>query len=138
MINFRADIKAMGAVRMTRRGKFVDKRAIAYLDYKKKIESIAKQTISKSGDGLLTGPLNVKVLFYFAPPKSYTKKKRQQILDGELLYIKKPDIDNLVKGVLDGMNNVIYKDDNQIVSVTASKHYADTDYIEVFIEETGE
>ena len=40
------------------------------------------------------------------------------MLNGELLPAKKPDIDNIVKAVLDALNEVAYRDDTQAVSYT--------------------
>ena len=37
---------------------------------------------------------------------------------------KKPDIDNICKIVLDGLNGVAYADDKQIVSLSANKYFA--------------
>lgn len=39
--------------------------------------------------------------------------------------ITKPDVDNLVKAVLDGMNGVLYADDSQIIDLRVVKAYAD-------------
>ena len=37
---------------------------------------------------------------------------------------KKPDIDNICKIVLDGLNGVAYADDKQVISLTANKCFA--------------
>ena len=37
---------------------------------------------------------------------------------------KKPDIDNICKIVLDGLNGVAYADDKQVVSLIANKYFA--------------
>ena len=37
---------------------------------------------------------------------------------------KKPDIDNVCKIVLDGLNGVAYADDKQVVSLSANKYFA--------------
>lgn len=54
----------------------------------------------------LTCPLKVKVKFYrkYAP---FTKNFG--------------DVDNLLKGLFDGMNGIVFKDDSQIVKVFAEK-----------------
>ena len=36
---------------------------------------------------------------------------------------KKPDIDNIIKSIQDGLNGVAYDDDCQVVSITANKIY---------------
>jgi Holliday junction resolvase RusA-like endonuclease len=45
--------------------------------------------------------------------------------EGELLPSKKPDIDNVLKIVLDALNGVAYKDDSKVVSVSGKKIYSD-------------
>ena len=37
---------------------------------------------------------------------------------------KKPDLDNIAKGILDAMNGIIYKDDVQVVRLSLQKHYS--------------
>lgn len=37
---------------------------------------------------------------------------------------KKPDIDNICKIVLDGLNGVAYPDDKQVISLSANKYFA--------------
>lgn len=38
----------------------------------------------------------------------------------------KPDIDNILKVVLDGLNGIAYEDDKQVVLTQCKKVYADT------------
>lgn len=125
-------MKAMGAVRMTQRGKFVSKQAIKYLNYKSAIRISAQ---SQYKGELIDTPIEVECRFYFKPPKSYTKTKLKQITSKQMLYTKKPDVDNLFKGVTDALNGVIYNDDSQIVKATMYKEYSDEDRIVVEIRE---
>ena len=122
----------MGAVRMTQRGKFVNKQAIKYLNYKSAVRLSAQ---SQYKGELIDEPIEVECRFYFSPPKSYTKTKLKQISRKQMLYTKKPDVDNLFKGVTDALNGVIYKDDSQIVKATMYKEYSDRDSIVVEISE---
>ena len=46
---------------------------------------------------------------------------------------KKPDIDNVIKSILDALNGVAYHDDTQVVAVFAEKYYSDTPRVEVEI-----
>lgn len=63
------------------------------------------------------GPVEVKVDFYFAHPK--TGKHR-------LSHAVKPDIDKLLRSTLDALTDAgAFEDDSRVVSVTARKHYAD-------------
>lgn len=71
---------------------------------------------------------------YYPVPTSYSKKKRAACINGEVKPMVKPDIDNVVKALLDAMNKVVYVDDKQVVSVEAEKHYTDQDEGFVLIE----
>ncbi len=132
MIELRIPLKGMGAVRMTRRGQYVDKYAIKYKDYKKMVQIYVRNQYKGE---MLTGPLLVSCDFYFSPPKSYPKKKLLMIIKKRLFFTKKPDIDNLFKGVLDSLNNVVYTDDKNIVFGIMTKQYAEEDYIDICIKE---
>ncbi len=79
-------------------------------------------------------PIAVHLTFVFAPPKSYTKRKLKAIQDGVLRYQKKPDLDNLAKGILDALNQTVYKDDSQIVELNVKKQYGDTDHVLIAID----
>ncbi len=62
---------------------------------------------------------------FFAVPKSYTKVKREAALNG-LIHPSKPDADNIIKSILDGMNSVVYEDDVSVYDVCCTKEYSDT------------
>lgn len=78
--------------------------------------------------------LSVRLEFGISIPKSYTGKKREACLAGQIVPMKKPDIDNLVKAVLDALNGCMYEDDKQIIKVIAEKCYAGRPYVEVKCE----
>lgn len=63
----------------------------------------------------MEGALCVEMDFYFTRPKSVKRP----------YHTVKPDVDNLVKAVLDNGNEILWKDDRQIVQIIASKHYAE-------------
>ncbi|MGG3798614.1 RusA family crossover junction endodeoxyribonuclease [Metabacillus fastidiosus] len=56
-------------------------------------------------------------------PKSWLKVKKQQVI-GEY-HTKKPDRDNLVKGISDTLNKLVWQDNNQVAKVTAVKSYGE-------------
>jgi Holliday junction resolvase RusA-like endonuclease len=45
----------------------------------------------------------------------------------------KPDLDNLAKSILDGLNGVAYKDDSQVCFLSIIKFLDSKDYVEVHI-----
>ena len=68
--------------------------------------------------------INIKILFKFEVPKSYSKKQRDEALAGNLRPTK-GDIDNYIKSVLDGLNKVAFLDDKYIYNITAEKIFAE-------------
>lgn len=81
--------------------------------------------------------LDMRIMAYFAIPKSASKKKRAQMLDEELRPAKKPDMDNIIKIIADALNKIAYYDDSQIVDTTIRKFYSDMPRVEVLIQEIG-
>ena len=78
-------------------------------------------------------PMKAIIVFMFEPPKSLSAKKREKLLLEA--YTKRPDLDNLVKSVLDGLNGIAYVDDNQITDIDARKAYGLFDSIYIELEE---
>lgn len=67
--------------------------------------------------------VDVFVHVYIAYPKSASKRKLAEMVAGIIRPVTKPDIDNYVKSALDGINNIVVKDDNQVASIHAHKIY---------------
>ncbi len=74
---------------------------------------------------MFDGNVRVNIKAYYKIPKATTKEKRGLIERGLLKPAVKPDIDNVIKAILDGLNGVAYHDDNQVVYVDGEKFYAD-------------
>ena len=71
------------------------------------------------------GPVMVVIEAVFPIPKSWTRAKKAEAMAGKLAP-GKPDIDNILKVVLDGLNGIAYEDDKQVVLTQCKKVYADT------------
>lgn len=84
---------------------------------------------------LMEKPLRVTIKAYFEIPKSTSKKRKQQMMDNEILPMVKPDTDNIAKGVLDSLNGIAYKDDKQVIELIVNKFYNNIPYVSVMIEE---
>jgi len=124
------DIVPMGAVRMTRKGKFTNKYAINYLTFKRLVQHQWKK--QHAGD-LLTGPLQVDIIFIMPIPKNGRSQNRK-VAAGEY-QTTKPDIDNLQKSVFDAANQIIWEDDNQVCKVSAQKIYGDAPGIKMEVKQ---
>jgi len=79
--------------------------------------------------------LMVRIDAVFEMPKSASKKKQAQMLDGAVRPTKKPDCDNIAKTILDALNGIAYKDDSQVVQLTVYKCYGDQEQILLSITE---
>ena len=85
----------------------------------------------------LEGAISATIYGYFEPPRSISKKQREQMLNGNISYIKKIDSDNLAKSILDALNGAAYDDDSQVCLLIVQKLYAETARVEVVLEEIG-
>lgn len=83
----------------------------------------------------LESRVKVTIVAYFDIPKSTSKKKEDEMLIGKISPTKKPDIDNIVKIILDAMNKFAFKDDTQVTKMEVEKKYNQTPKIYVKIEE---
>lgn len=84
---------------------------------------------------ILEGRIKVSIVAYFSIPKNTKKSDINEMLDNNISPTKKPDIDNIVKAVLDSMNKFAFKDDNQITKLEVEKRYSLVDKIYIKIEE---
>src|SRR5690606_36989616 len=132
MIKLNIPVKAMGAVRMTGRGKFVNKSALRYLSYKQEFQWHVKNQYKKKP---LEGALWVEVIFHMQIPESWSNKRRNESV-GEY-HTKKPDADNLVKGVFDSLNKLVWQDDNQVAEMVVRKVYSENPRVEIFVKEVA-
>lgn len=120
-------------------------------EWKKSIVAYLKKHYR--GD-FLDVPLGVTLAFYMRAPKATAQEptkrageKRKRVYNfykaERLRHFKKPDIDNLVKAVLDCVtqSGVIWKDDSIISELLAVKYYSDnprTEFIITILEEYRE
>ena len=88
----------------------------------------AKQTIGKAGLAAMVGrkpiqgPVRLKLAFMFDWPASYTKTRRWACYGN--MKDTKPDIDNLAKMVMDGLNGIAWNDDAQVCEIHATKFFS--------------
>lgn len=80
-----------------------------------------KEAAKKGASGFLRPPLVVFISAYHRPPKSWTKKKREEAFGR--LWIGKPDGDNIAKAVLDGLSGISFRDDAEVAVTVVQKRY---------------
>lgn len=71
--------------------------------------------------------LYVSITFMLPRPKRLMRKSDA---DGPLAHMVKPDIDNLVKAVMDACNGELWEDDAQVVRLRAEKFYSAKDGVD--------
>jgi Holliday junction resolvase RusA-like endonuclease len=82
-------------------------------------KALAKLAYAKrTAYGPADGPLTVSITFIMPRPKNKVWKQKPM---PRYCHIKKPDLDNLVKAVLDALNGLAWRDDAQIHTLHISK-----------------
>lgn len=125
---------AKGRPRFSTRGKF----PVAYTPektktYESEVGMMAK--VAMGASKALEGPLEAFIYVTFPVPLSYTKKRTEACLKGFEQHTKKPDLDNVVKSVIDGMDKIVFDNDSQITSIHATKVYGDIAKVEVLVRQ---
>jgi Holliday junction resolvase RusA-like endonuclease len=124
-----------GRPRFSTRGKF----PVAYTpektkNYESDVGMMAKAAMGASEP--LEGALEAFIYVTFPVPASYSKKRTEACLSGQEKHTKKPDLDNVVKAVLDGMSDIVFLSDSQITSIHATKVYGEVAKVEVVVRQT--
>ena len=112
--------------------------AIAYTPAKtKNYEELIKQyfIIKYRGIDFLEGRIFITIKAFISIPKNASKKEKEEMLKGKISPTKKPDIDNIAKIVLDALNKLAFKDDNQVTKLNLEKIYAEEEKLYIKIEE---
>jgi Holliday junction resolvase RusA-like endonuclease len=77
------------------------------------------------GKSQLDGPTRVTVRAFMPMPQAIARHKLKgpSAEAGVIRPITKPDVDNFAK-VIDALNGIVWRDDNQVVELTVSKFYS--------------
>ncbi len=81
-----------------------------------------------NGDEPWEGRIEARILAVHEIPKSWTKKKKE-LAEQNLIAPAKPDVDNVVKIVLDACNRTVYVDDQQVTKCTVTKQFGNKPYL---------
>lgn len=114
-----------GRPKFARRGNFVTtytpEKTASYENLVKLAAAEAMQ-----GRAIIDGAVAVTIALYVTPPASWSKKKQREALEGAIFPTSKPDVDNVIKGIFDAMNDIVFRDDKQACDVSVQKRYAET------------
>ena len=84
---------------------------------------------------MIERPVEMTITAYYRIPKSATLAQKEKMRTGDILPEKRPDIDNVVKAVMDGCQGVAFKDDAKVVRISAAKLYSEEPGLMVDIKE---
>lgn len=96
--------------------------------------TILAQALQHRPASPIEGPIRLSVTSVFGVPASWSKRKRAEALAGAVRPTGKPDVDNLVKALMDALNGVFYLDDTQVVQLIAIKQYGEVPQTRVILE----
>jgi Holliday junction resolvase RusA-like endonuclease len=94
-----------------------------YNDQEKIMEQMKWQIRTDFNNKPFTVPMDIDITFFFPVPKNTPRARTSEMLSNILRPMKRPDIDNCQKLILDIMNGVVYEDDAQVVKLSAEKRY---------------
>ena len=124
-----------GRPRFIRKGPLAGK---TYTDKKTEVyENLVALAASAAWHGEpLEAPVSVEIVVTLPVPKAFSKKRRAEALSGHIEPAKKPDVDNVAKSILDGMEGIVYRRDSQITRLLVLKKYALKEEVRVLVIES--
>lgn len=109
---------------------FTPAKTVAY----ESLAALAAQQ-AMAGAKPFNGACAIVVDAVYAIPASASKKRATACLSGLVRPTKKPDGDNILKAVCDGINGIVWKDDVQAVDARVTKRYGETPCVHVTVAE---
>lgn len=103
------------------KGKVVSYQKTSVKNKETELALIAKSQLPQ-GFKILDEPIGVSILYVFPILSSFTKKEKEFIENGGIIYKDtKPDLtDNLNKGLFDALQGIVYTNDSRIVKIIDS------------------
>lgn len=88
------------------------------------------------GDQLpIVDPIVLSILAVFPVPASWSGKRQREALAGLRHKTSRPDMENTIKGALDAMQSIVYRDDAQIIGYRlCAKVYGERPRLEIIVE----
>jgi Holliday junction resolvase RusA-like endonuclease len=84
----------------------------------------------------LDGAIDLRLCAFMPVPRSWSGRKQQAALSGEIRPTGKPDADNLLKQV-DALTGIVFRDDAQITEATVWKRYSDQPRMVIEVRQVG-
>ncbi|MGI8622680.1 MAG: RusA family crossover junction endodeoxyribonuclease [Solirubrobacteraceae bacterium] len=104
--------------------------AAALKVWRSAVGEAGRVAMEAAGRALLSGPVAVEVVFFLERPLVHHRGRRRSHPvrgDAPTLNATLPDLDKLVRALLDSLTGVVWVDDGQVAQVAAVKRYAAPD-----------
>lgn len=98
----------------------------------KEYETRVRRAWIEAGGPYLDGNIRIHVDAYFKMPAGWSRKKQDAMI-GEPC-AKKPDSDNILKSILDGLQGVAFEDDKQVTYCSVGKYWSRSGCAEIYVE----
>lgn len=83
----------------------------------------------------IAGAVRVNIDAVLPVPASKPRRVQDDMMTGKLPAIKKPDVDNVAKAVMDALNRCAWLDDKQVIDLRVVKRYGHPARVVVMIRE---
>ena len=103
---------------------------------KHNIQLYASEAMRAIGSNLIASPkkgISVEILCYLKVPETMSKKRKEMAYRGEIRPLRKPDLDNVMKAVLDACNGIVWVDDKEVTEAMICRYYSDRPKLVVMV-----
>jgi len=112
-------------------------------EYEQRIHAAAWAEMAKHNIDQTDRPVSVEIIAFMDIPKSWSKVKRLEAEYGAISHTGRPDVDNIAKIALDGLQGTLFKSDAQVINLRVRKTYCHPDrgpvlYVKVSWTDWGE
>lgn len=92
---------------------------------------------ARNGQEPFDGPVAVWITATLQPPRSVSKKSRALMLLDNPKHrpTKRPDVENIAKAALDGMNQIAFRDDAQVARLIITKRWGEEPGLTITVQE---
>ncbi|MGI9492184.1 MAG: RusA family crossover junction endodeoxyribonuclease [Geminicoccaceae bacterium] len=104
-------------------------------NYENWVRMCGVQSMSMAGRSTMDDALDITIIAHVPIPSSWSGKRKRKAALGEISPTKRPDLDNFVKAAVDGLTGIVWRDDSQIVNLTARKLYGETPKLVITVEQ---
>ena len=80
--------------------------------------------LAMNGRPPITVPVRAEIIINLPVPASWSAKRSDAALRGDVRPTSRPDADNYIKAALDAINAIVVTDDSLVVELAAAKRYA--------------